>query len=364
MPDNSHDTVGILADLIAFPTLSRSSNLQLLDYAAAHLKQAGVEARIFVGPEGDRGNLHAVIGPDVEGGIILSGHTDVVPVEGQEWTSDPFHMRADGGRLYGRGAADMKGFLACVLALAAKVDGKRLRRPIHIAFSYDEEIGCVGVRPMLEKLKGTLPKQALCLIGEPTSMQVATTHKGKLAATCTCHGVAAHSGLAPNGLNAIHLAADMVAALRRLQAEVAAGRPAATKDDVPYTTLHVGRIEGGIALNIVPDRCRFDFEIRNLPGESASALMQRLEAEAGLLAAAHRQRFPAAGIEIAVTNAYPSLSTPSEDPAVATLLGMTGTQKPIGVAFGTEGGLFREALGCTTVVCGPGSMQQGHKPDE
>jgi acetylornithine deacetylase len=156
----------------------------------------------------------------------------------------------------------------------------------------------------------------------------------------------------------------MVAALRRLQVEVAAGRPAATKDDVPYTTLHVGRIEGGIALNIVPDRCRFDFEIRNLPGESASALMQRLEAEAGLLAAAHRQRFAAAGIEIAVTNAYPSLSTPSEDPVVTTLLCMTGTPKPIGVAFGTEGGLFREALGCTTVVCGPGSMQQGHRPDE
>lgn len=359
-----HDAVGLLADLIAFPTVSRRSNLELLDYAAARLRRIGIEARILVGPEGDRGNLHAVIGPDVAGGIILSGHTDVVPVEGQDWTHDPFTLHDGGERLYGRGTADMKGFLACVLSLAGRVEKSRLKRPIHLAFSYDEEIGCIGVRPMIERLKAELPAQRLCIIGEPTCMSVATSHKGKLAAACTCHGVAAHSALAPNGLNAIYMANDMIATLRRLQGEISEGRPPATPEDVPYTTLQVGRIEGGIALNIVPDRCRFDFEIRNLPQDSAATLLQRIEGEAKRLSSAHRQRFPNGRIDIAVTNTYPSLFTPGDDANLPPLLAMTGTQEPTSVSFGTEGGLFQEALGCTTVVCGSGSMQQGHKPDE
>lgn len=364
MSGASPDVTGILAGLVGFPTLSRTSNIELMRWVADRLAASGIAARILPGPDGDRANLHAVIGPDGPGGVILSGHTDVVPVDGQAWGSDPFVLREAQGRLYGRGTADMKGFVACVLALAARIDQTRLTRPIHIALSYDEEIGCVGVRPMIAQLKQELAPQRLCIIGEPTSMGVATSHKGKLAATCTCHGVAAHSALAPNGLNAIHLASDMIAALRRLQDEVAQGMPAPTADDVPYTTLHVGRIEGGVALNIVPEHCRFEFEIRNLPGQAPAPLLKRLHAAADDIANRNRFRFRSAAIDIEATNAYPALLTGSHEADVHAVLGMAGAASATRVAFGTEGGLFREALGCTTVVCGPGSMQQGHKPDE
>lgn len=360
----SHDTAGLLAELIGFPTLSRTSNLDLLDFVAGFLGRQGVEARIMVGPEGDRGNLHATIGPLVPGGIILSGHTDVVPVEGQEWSRDPFRLHREGERLYGRGTADMKGFLACVLSLAGRVDAARLRRPIHIAFSYDEEIGCVGVRPMIDRLQQELPPQELCIIGEPTSMAVATSHKGKLGARCTCHGVAAHSALAPNGLNAIYMANEAIGALRQLQAEVAAGMGEPSPDEVPYTTLHVGRIQGGVALNIVPDNCRFDFEIRNLPGTNAEPLLADFKRRVDAIASGNIGSFPESGIEVEIINEYPSLLTPHDDPAVPGLLAMVGASAPSTVSFGTEGGLFRQALGCATVVCGPGSMRQGHKPDE
>lgn len=365
MPSSRPDRIRkLLADLVGFDTISDRTNLPLIAHIESYLAGFGVKGERIVDETGQKAALWVTIGPEDRPGFVLSGHTDVVPVVGQDWSHDPFKLAERDGKLYGRGTTDMKGFVAVCLAMVPEMVDARLKTPIHLAISYDEEIGCVGVRPMIDRLQQELPPQELCIIGEPTSMAVATSHKGKLGARCTCHGVAAHSALAPNGLNAIYMANEAIGALRQLQAEVAAGMGEPSPDEVPYTTLHVGRIQGGVALNIVPDNCRFDFEIRNLPGTNAEPLLADFKRRVDAIASGNIGSFPESGIEVEIINEYPSLLTPHDDPAVPGLLAMVGASAPSTVSFGTEGGLFRQALGCATVVCGPGSMRQGHKPDE
>jgi acetylornithine deacetylase len=357
------DSVALIEKLIGFPTVSRDSNLGLIEFVRGRLNDAGVEARLVANAEGTKANLFATVGPAGTPGVILSGHTDVVPAEGQAWSSDPFVLKLNCGRLYGRGTADMKGFLACALRAALDAAEMSLSRPLHLAFSYDEEVGCLGVRDLLPILSTVAPPFC-CIVGEPTSMKVATGHKGKVFAHATCRGRAAHTAFAPEAVNAIHLACDLVGALRGLQDRLRESGARDAAYNIPYTTVHAGRIRGGEALNIVPDRCDLDFEIRHLAADDPNALMAEIADAAEAIGARYRDRAPEAGIAIDVVNDYPGLDTPVDAEAVAFVKSLTGENDTIKVAFGTEGGLFNERSHVPTVVCGPGSMEQGHKADE
>ena len=354
----------ILERLLAFDTVSSRPNMALMTYVKGLLEEAGLAVTLVPDAEGGKANLYASTGPAGAGGVMLSGHTDVVPVEGQTWTKPPFALTEADGRYYGRGSADMKGFVAC--AIAAMLDAARrpLKVPLHLALSYDEEIGCMGVRSLIDLLETAPVKPRFCIVGEPTGMQVATGHKGKVALRATCTGREGHSALAPMALNALHLAADFIGAVRRLQAEVAATGLKDGDYDVPYSTLHVGKMSGGVQVNIVPNHAVLDFEIRSLAGEDVAGLIRRLEAEAEAIVAPLRAEFPEAAIKVERLWDYPGLGTPSDAAVVNFVKGLTGANGTIKVAFGTEGGLFDQRLGVPTVICGPGSMAQGHKPDE
>ena len=354
----------ILEQLIAFPTVSRDGNIELIRYIEALLQQAGIASTLYMGEGGDRASLFATVGPEGPGGVVLSGHTDVVPVEGQAWSSDPFRLRRADGRLYGRGSADMKGFVACAIEALISARQQKLARPLHLALSYDEEIGCVGVRPMLTELAKAGIRPEWVLIGEPTEMQVATGHKGKTGIRATCCGHAAHSALAPTGLNAIHLAADLLTEIRAMQAEIERTGIRDIDYDVPYTTLHAGVIKGGTALNIVPDACEMLFEIRNIAEDNPKTFMDQFFERAETIAARERHHFPESDIRIEIFNEYPGLGTDATGAISRRAIALSGQPNRIKVAFGTEGGLFQEFLQTTAVVCGPGSMEQGHKPDE
>lgn len=358
------DSVAWLDRLIAFPTVSRDPNTELIACLRDALERIGARVRLVGNADGSKANLFASLGPMGDGGVLLSGHTDVVPVDGQMWRSDPFRMVERDGRLFGRGAADMKGFIACALVAAGHAARRRLREPLHLAFSYDEEVGCLGVRSLLDVLAADGPRPALAIVGEPTAMQVANGHKGKIAARATCCGVAGHSARAPLALNAIHLAADLLGRLRARQQEIAAHGTRDEAYDVPYTTLHAGRINGGVALNIVPDACTLDFEIRALAGDNASDILAAIAGDAAALSAEAQRRFPDSGIRVEVTNTYPGLDTPANGEAFALVRALAGAGAPVKVAYGTEGGLFHRRLGMPVLVCGPGDMAQGHIPDE
>lgn len=358
------NSIDILEKLIAFPTVSRDSNLDMVTYVADLLEKHGIASQLIHSADGHKANLFATIGPSGVPGVMLSGHTDVVPVDGQDWTLPAFALTERDGKLYGRGAADMKGFIACALAMALKAAKTELKTPLHLALSYDEEIGCIGVHSLIEMLAAAPHKPMLCIVGEPTSMQVATGHKGKIGARAFCRGREGHSALAPLALNAIHLGCDFVAALRAEQERLAREGARDGDYDIPYTTVHVGKMNAGVALNIVPNLCQLDFEIRNIAADDADAILERLRGEAERIAAAAKDKAPEAAIAIEVFNTYPGLDTPANSQAVAFVKSLTGANGTIKVAFGTEGGLFSRELGTPTVVCGPGSMAQGHKPDE
>jgi acetylornithine deacetylase len=358
------NTLAILERLVSFATVSRDPNRPLIDFVRAFLTGHGIESEIVEAEGGRKANLFATIGPRDRPGIMLSGHTDVVPVDGQRWSSDPFRLRVVDGRAFGRGAADMKGFVASALALAGRAASRDLAIPLHLAFSHDEEIGCVGVRSLIDVLRTRPLRPRFAIVGEPTGMTIATGHKGKLAARATCSGVTGHSALAPKALNAIHLACDFVGALRRLQDDIERTGPRDVDYDVPYSTLHAGRIEGGTALNIVPERCTLEFEIRNVAEDDPEAILSRLMDEAAAITAARHEVFPEASIAIERLNDYPGLATPADSAVVDFLRGLLDEAPLRKVAFGTEGGLFAGRLGIPTVVCGPGSMEQGHKADE
>ncbi len=357
------DSIDILQRLIAFRTVSRNPNLDLLGFVSELLKTCGISSQLVPSSDGHKANLFATVGIG-EGGVMLSGHTDVVPVEDQDWTLPPFTLTERAGKLYGRGTADMKGFVACAVAAVLKASKMQLNTPLHLALSYDEEIGCIGVRSLIETLRVAPNRPALCIVGEPTNMQVATGHKGKIGARAVCRGREGHSALAPLSLNAIYLGCDFVSALRAEQERLARDGARDGDYDVPYSTLHVGKINAGVALNIVPNLCQLDFEIRNIAADDADEILDRLRKEAARIASAAATIAPEAAIEIEIINTYPGLDTPANSQAVAFVKSLTGANGTIKVAFGTEGGLFSRDLGTPTVVCGPGSMTQGHKPDE
>lgn len=354
----------LLAKLVNFPTISSDSNLALIDYIAQYLKTLGIESQLIHNEEKTKANLYAVIGPQDKPGIMLSGHTDVVPVAGQDWSADPFILREQDGLLLGRGSADMKGFIACVLSMLDKIDQQNLVTPIHLAFSYDEEIGCIGVRRLLDMLQDAPVKPKYCIVGEPTLMKPIIAHKGKTAVRVNCTGSECHSSLAPDGLNAIYLATDMIAAIRELQQQLIETGHHDHDYDISHTTLHVGVINGGTALNIVPNQCQFVFEIRNLPEDSPTHLIDQLREKADAITAPWLEKFPAANIDLDIYNTYPALSTPEESEIVKLITNLTGANRTGKIAFGTEGGLFTEQLKIQTIVMGPGSIEQAHKPDE
>ena len=361
-------TLSFLRDLIAFPTVCRDSNRALIEYCADYLTSIGAVVEIIAADSGDKANLYATIGPDMVPGVMLSGHTDVVPVDGQLWTKPPFEAVVESGRVYGRGTADMKGFVAAALSCAGIAAQRHLQTPLqtplHLALSYDEEIGCVGVRSLIDMLVAAPVKPAMCIVGEPTAMAIATGHKGKTAIEAACVGSAAHSALAPQAVNAIHLACDLIAQIRHLQDDMITDGAQDSAYDIPYTTLHAGLITSGIALNIVPDHAVVTFEIRNLAADDPEVILHRLRRAIAPVIAVARKRAAEADIVFKVINSYPGLDTSLDEAVVAMVAELTGRDERIKVAFGTEGGLFSQRLGIPAVVCGPGSMAQGHKADE
>ena len=358
------NSVGLLRTLVGFDTTSRESNLQLIEFVRDYLAGFDVPCELIYNAERSKANLFATIGPAEQPGIVLSGHTDVVPVDGQPWTVAPFELSEHDGKLFGRGTADMKGYIACVLALVPTLVAAELRMPVHIALSYDEEVGCLGVRSLLAELEQRPVKPLLCIIGEPTELKPVLGHKGKLAMRCDVHGHPCHSAYAPLGVNAIEYAAELIGELGRIGQQLKAPEHHDTRFDPPYSTVQTGVISGGKALNIVPADCRFDFEIRALPSQDPTLVAQQLQAytEQQVLP---RMRAVSehSAIRFSELSAYPGLATDAQSQAAELIAAFCGSREYGTVAFGTEGGLF-DAAGIPTVVCGPGSMDQGHKPDE
>lgn len=354
----------LLAELIAFDTTSRESNLALIDFVAGYLADLGIDSERFHSEDGRKANLYARLGPDRPGGVMLSGHTDVVPADGQAWSVPPFQLTERDGRLYGRGSADMKGFIACVLVGLPRFLEAPLRVPLHLAFSYDEEVGCLGVRGMLAELAQRPNPPALCLVGEPTEMRPVLGHKGKLAMRCEVHGAACHSAYAPQGVNAIEYAARLIGRLGEIGQRLAAPERHDSRFDPPFSTVQTGVIQGGRALNIVPAECRFDFEVRALPADDPQQVADELQAyaETELVPRMHEVSSET-GIRFTPLSAYPGLLTERHSAAAELLALLADSDAFATVAYGTEGGLFARA-GIPAVVCGPGSMDQGHKPDE
>jgi acetylornithine deacetylase len=354
----------LLERLIGFATVSRDSNLDMIEFVRHYLDELGIESELFYNAERTKANLFATIGPSERGGIVLSGHTDVVPVDGQAWTVEPFRLTECDGRLYGRGAADMKGFIAAVLAAVPVFLERELKLPVHLAFSYDEEVGCLGVRPMLAELERRPHKPVLCLIGEPTALKPVLGHKGKLAMRCHVTGAPCHSAYAPYGVNAIQNAARMISRLDDIGEQLARPELCDERFDPPFSTVQTGMIKGGRALNIVPAECEFDFEVRALPGFDAQKVADELQIYADTeLLPKMRAVKSETDIRLQPLSAYPGLATSPDSDAARLLALISGSAEFCTVAFGTDGGLFDEK-GIPTVVCGPGSMDQGHKPDE
>lgn len=354
----------LLAQLVAFDTTSTTSNLALIDFVRNLLDDHGIDSQLVHSDDRNRANLYATIGPDDRGGIMLSGHTDVVPTTGQDWNNDPYRLHIGDELLTGRGSCDMKGFIACVLAALPQISAARLQTPIHLAFSYDEEIGCLGARRLVETMAGFEVKPRIGLIGEPTDMAMVLGHKGKVSYRVTVTGLSCHSAYIGNGVNAVEYAAELIAFIRSMNARA---REQLTDPgySVPHSTFHVGNISGGTALNIVPRHCQFEFEIRNLPQQDLDALAHDIKHYASdVLLADMRARYAEADIHFEELSYYPGLHT---DPAAA-VIAYTRAINPVervgdNVSFGTEAGLF-DRIGIECLVCGPGSIDQAHKPDE
>ncbi|MBS9716000.1 acetylornithine deacetylase [Pseudohalocynthiibacter aestuariivivens] len=357
-------SAAILEKLIAFDTVSRNSNMELMGYISDYLSNFGVTSELIPNETGTKANLYATIGPADRGGVMLSGHTDVVPIDGQNWTKPAFRLTCENGKYYGRGTTDMKGFVACALRAAKKASENKLLTPLHLAFSYDEEIGCQGVRSMIDMLAVMPVRPAMCIVGEPTSLSVATGHKGKAAFKACCTGREGHSALAPMALNALHLGCDFVSVLRDVQTQLRENGARDADYDVPYTTVHAAKINGGVALNIVPNRCDVDFEIRNVAQDDPTKILADIKAGAAAIVEKAKSQASEADIAIEAGFSYPGLNTPTDAGVVEFVKSLTGANATNKVSFGTEGGLFSERLDVPTVVCGPGSMTQGHKPDE
>lgn len=358
------DMRAILDRLIAFETVSHMTNVPLMRFVEGLLAESGIDSTLIFDARDEKANLYAQVGPRDVPAVILSGHVDVVPVEGQTWTRPAFTLTQDGSRLYGRGTTDMKGFDACAIACLLQAAKRDLKVPLILALSHDEEVGCRGVGSMIDAMAKWPVAPRLCIVGEPTSMEAAIGHKGKVALRVTCTGRAGHSSMAPMALNAIHLAMDFAGAVRALQAQIATEGPFDADYDVPYTTLHIGKILGGVQVNVVANSCVMDMEIRSLANDSPARLITALKVAAETIVAPLRADFPEAAIEIAPLWDYPGLGTAPDADVVSFVKGLTGGNTHLKVAYGTEGGMYAQRLGLPTVICGPGAMAQGHMPDE
>jgi acetylornithine deacetylase len=363
MPDALDRSVDILHDLVAFDTTSRNSNMPLIVHVADYLSDHGIAPRVIPSDDGSKANLFCTIGPQTAGGIVLSGHSDVVPVDGQDWSTDPFKLTEKGGKLFGRGSADMKGFIACTLAKVPDFTAMDLPRPIHLAFSYDEEVGCLGVGRMIDVILSELPRPAAVIVGEPTGMRIASAHKGICAVTTTVRGREAHSSRPQDGANAIEAAAAFVSFLYRLCDELAVTE----RDDrfePPYTTFNVGKISGGDAINIIARECLLNWEFRPIPGADPNAIIDRIDTWVQTeLLPRMRAADPACSIDSAREFLVPPFSAPDGSVAEAIAREASGQNSSGTVAFVTEASLFATA-GVPAIVCGPGDIAQAHQPDE
>ncbi|MEM7636087.1 MAG: acetylornithine deacetylase [Pseudomonadota bacterium] len=358
------NTVELLERLIAYPTISTDSNLALIDFAATKLETLGAKVRVSPDDTGTKANLFATLGPETDSGIVLSGHSDVVPVAGQDWTSDPFAMRQQKGKLFGRGACDMKGFIAASLAMAENYAALPLARPVHFAFTHDEETGCLGARALVEELRDIGMKPSACIIGEPTLMRIIEGHKGCYEYTVEFSGLAGHGSVPEAGVSAVEYAVRYVAHLLALRPELAARCPADSPFDPPETTLQVGRVAGGIAHNVIADKCTVDWEMRPVRTSDADFVKasMRDHVEHDLLPAMQAVH-PAADIVTHTMGEVTGLEAMPDSEAVKLVYELTGANTTDFVCFGTEAGLFQQ-IGIPAVVCGPGSIEQAHKPDE
>ncbi len=351
--------------LVAFDTTSRNSNLELIEFVRGYLSELGVESELVHDAGGTKANLYATLGPGDRPGYALSGHTDVVPVDGQPWSSEPFSVLARDGRLYGRGTSDMKSFIAVCLALAPEFLARDIRTPLHLALSYDEEVGCIGVRGLLERLASREVRPKGCIVGEPTQMKVVRAHKGKLSYRCHVRGREAHSSLIDHGVNAVEAAAEAIAYLKAMQRRFRKNGPFDAELSPPFTTVHTGVVSGGTALNIVPLACHFDFEFRHLPQDDPDALYHELQRHVDeVLVPEMHAVDPDTGFRFECLSHIAGLSVDEEAEIVQLAKSLTGANSTGKVSFGTEAGLFQEMAGIPTVVCGPGSIEQAHKPDE
>jgi acetylornithine deacetylase len=365
LSDNNPASLDWIKELISFDTTSRNSNLDLIHRIQGYLEGLGVISTLTYDDAKQKANLYATLGPQDRPGILLSGHTDVVPVDVQDWDTDPFQVFEKEGRLYGRGTCDMKSFVAVCLAYAPKFLAKGLETPIHFAFSYDEEVGCIGVRRLVDMLADMPIKPTMCIVGEPTDMQVMISHKGKYSYRAHVRGLEAHSSLAPHGVNAVEYAAETITYLKGMARRIAAEGPFDEEFDVPHTTVHTGTIHGGTALNIVPKDCQFDFEFRHLPDHDAAALFAEVETYIRETLEPEMQAIdPSTGFSIEELSSIPGLDMDPGAEVVTFAKTLAERNDHAKVAFGTEAGLFQQRVGIPTVVCGPGGIDQAHKPNE
>ena len=361
MTDLSHAR-RILDTLVAFDTTSHLSNLALIEWVEAYLAGHGVASQRVENDEGTKANLFATCGPPVEGGVILSGHSDVVPVEGQDWSADPWTVREEGGRLVGRGVTDMKGFIALALAFVPRFVAGKL--PVHLAISYDEEVGCQGAPAMIARMARTIPRPRLAIIGEPSSMRVVTGHKGIAVHEVTVRGHEAHSSLVEQGLSANMVAIDLMHGLSVLASELRERADPDNGFDPPQATLTVGVMEGGQAANILAGHARFVFDLRCPPNEDPGAILAPFLARCEEVDAGMKARFPHCGVTVERHAGTPPMTPLGSEDAVAFVCRLTGENaQPLQVAYAAEGGQFQQA-GFPAVICGPGSIEQAHQPDE
>ena len=358
-------SITILEDLISFDTTSYKSNLDLIRYIEKYLDSYNIKSQLIFDSTGKKANLYATIGINKGEGIMLSGHTDVVPALDNNWTSNPFSLIEKNNRLYGRGTADMKSFIALVLSRVPQMVNKRLSKSIHLAFSYDEEIGCVGVHRLINILENTKFKPTLCIVGEPTNMEVVIGHKGKCGHEVKVRGLECHSGQAPHGVNAINYASKLISFISDIANEKSKIGPFDYDYEIPYTTLHTGVISGGTVVNIVPEYCNFEFEIRYLKEDNPIDLIKKIKAYSNeyLIPEMHKIS-QKTGIDFIEKVSYPGLSMNKKSEFVKLIKELLNEEKLKKVIFGTEGGLFQEKLKIPTIVCGPGNINQAHKADE
>ncbi|MBD23113.1 MAG: acetylornithine deacetylase [Alphaproteobacteria bacterium] len=355
------NTINILSKLISFRTISETTNKELAQYISNYLAKHKIKTQLFEGSPGQF-NLYARIGPNVDGGMILSGHTDVVPTEGQNWTTNPFELIKKKNKLFGRGSCDMKGFIAVVLNLVPKIKIKKLKKPLHLIFSYDEEVGCIGIQKLIPFLKKIKPKPTFCIVGEPTEMKLVNMHKGKKNFFVSFKGIESHSSLIENGVNAIDYCGEFINFLKILQKNLIETKNH-KKFNPPYPTINIGKISGGIAVNIIPRTCELEFEIRDTPNLNTEKIIETIKTFLKKTEKKMKEKDKKCSIKFKILNNFPPLETNEKKQIVNLVLEKLKSNSISSVSFGTEAGVFNK-IGFETIVCGPGSIEQAHKPNE